>query len=488
MIDFLRKLYVYLVCGSLLVSLSSWATTDIIFDTVINGGRVLDPETEFDALANVGISNGVIQQVTTEPLKGKLAIDAQGLIVAPGFIDILTQVESAQMPSARYKATDGVTTVLSMHNGPIEVGAMYDRMEKEGALLNYGTTIGQMTIRSVLGLGDFAGGEEGRNTLATPEQVAQILEITKRGIQEGAVGVGFGLQYTPNTTEEEVFQLFQLAAMFDVASHVHIRYLGPQRPTNSVKAIHEVIANAVATGASAHIAHVNSTSPKDINLVIRLLEGAKAHGVDISADAYPWGAGGTALESAVFDKGWQDRMAIDYSDLELVTTGERLTEESFSRYRGDGKTDWVIVHFIPESTLVRAYSSPLVMVASDGSINAEGKGHPRGAGTYARFFRRYVVEDGLLTPLEAARKTSYLAALRMQKAAPSMRRKGRISVGADADIVILDYDKIRERATYAEPAQTSEGIPWVFVNGVAVVENGKLNENAKPGRAIRGAP
>jgi dihydroorotase-like cyclic amidohydrolase len=304
----------------------------------------------------------------------------------------------------------------------------------------------------------------------------------------GALGIGFGIQYVPSTTEEEVFRLFELGAQYGVPSHLHIRYLGPQRPINSVKAIHEVIATAAATGASAHVAHVNSTSPRDIDLVLDLLEGAAAHGVDVSADAYPWEAGSTGLESSVFDPGFRERMSIGYDDIELVSTGERLTEETFHRYRSDDNRDGVIVHFIPTETLRKALTSPIVMVASDGAISPEGRGHPRGAGTYARFLRQYVREWGDLSLVEAMRKTSYMAAVQLQQASPAMRRKGRLSAGADADIVVFDLAIVRERATYLEPAQTSVGIEHVWVNGVRVVRGGELVEGVAPGRAIRGAP
>ncbi len=462
------------------------AQTDVVYDVAILGGRVIDPETGFDGVANVGVLDDRIAVVTAEPLTGKQVLDATGLIVAPGFIDPLTSVGAARLPSALYKVTDGVTTVLGLHGGPVDVDGMYRAMESEEMLLNYGTNVGHGALRGAVGLS--SGDEEERAVVATAEQIDQIVELARQGIMGGALGIGFGLQYVPSTSEQEVFRLFELGARYGVPLHLHIRYLGPQRPINSVKAIQEVIATAAATGASAHIAHVNSTSPKDIDLVLALLEGAAAHGVDMSADAYPWEAGSTGLESSVFDEGFRERMSIDFEDIELVSTGERLTEQTFYSYREDEKTDGVIVHFIPTETLRKALTSPVVMVASDGAIDARGRGHPRGAGTYARFLRRYVREGGDLTLVEAMRKTSYLAAVQLEQASPAMRRKGRLSAGADADIVVFDLGTVRERATYTEPAQTSEGIRYVLVNGVLVVNDGALVEGLAPGRAIRGAP
>ena len=456
------------------------------YDVVIRGGRVVDPESGFDGTANVGIRGSRIVTVTTDAIEGTRVIDAVGLIVAPGFIDPLTQISAARMPSALYKVTDGVTTVLGLHGGPVDVAAAYEAMEMQGALLNYGTNVGHGALRSAVGLS--ASDEAGRAVPATPAQVDEIVELAGRGIMEGALGIGFGLQYVPSTGEDEVFRLFEVAARYGVPVHLHIRYLGPQRPVNSVKAVQEVIATAAATGASAQVVHVNSTSPKDIDLVLALIEGAAAHGVDVSADAYPWEAGSTGLESSVFDEGFRERMSIDYDDIEMVSNGERLTEATFHQYRNDEKRDGVIVHFIPTETLRKAFTSPVVMVGSDGSINAEGRGHPRGAGTYARFIRQYVREWGELTLVDAMRKTSYLAALQLQQASPAFRRKGRLSAGADADVVIFDLATIAERATYLEPAQTSIGVRHVLVNGVPVVRNGTVIEGLRPGRALRGAP
>ena len=456
------------------------------YDVVIRNGRVVDPETGFDGRANVGVIGGRIAAVTSQELTGARVIDASGLVVAPGFIDPLTSAGSAQLPSALYKVTDGVTTVLGLHGGPVDVAGAYETMEAEGALLNYGMNVGHGSLRQAVGLS--ASDEGARAVGATPEQIDEIVELARQGIMGGALGIGFGLQYVPSTSEHEVFRLFQLAARYGVPAHLHIRYLGPQRPVNSVKAIHEVIATAAATGASAQVVHVNSTSPRDIDLVLDLIEGAAANGVDISADAYPWEAGSTGLESSVFDPGFRERMSIDYGDIELVSNGERLTEESFHRYRNDEKRDGVIIHFIPTETLRKALTSPVVMVGSDGAINAEGLGHPRGAGTYARFLRQYVREWGDLTLLEAMTKTSYLAALQLEQASPAFRRKGRLNVGADADIVVFDLEAVAERATYAEPAQTSVGIRHVLVNGVPVVSDGELVEGVSPGRALRGAP
>jgi N-acyl-D-aspartate/D-glutamate deacylase len=213
-----------------------------------------------------------------------------------------------------------------------------------------------------------------------------------------------------------------------------------------------------------------------------MIEGARQRGLDISTEAYPYTATQTLIESAIYDEGWQERLGMTYKDLQWVATGERLTEETFARYRKSGGS--VIGHSIPEEIARLAIGHPLVMIASDGLLT-EGKGHPRGAGTFARVLGRYAREQQALTLMDAIRKMSLLPAQRLEKAVPQMRTKGRIKIGADADLAVFDPAKVTDQATFENPAQFSSGISYVLVNGVLVVRAGKLMEGVKPGVAIR---
>ena len=450
------------------------------YDLVIRGGRVIDPETKIDRVANIGIRGATIVTVTDASITGNRVIEARGRVVAPGFIDILSGGFTRE--GSRYKVTDGVTSILLMHGGPVKVAAWYDSLARGGMHVNFGTTVGHGALRLAVGATD-------RDKPATPEQQAEMVRLARRAIMEGAVGIGFGVQYTPGASEEEVLELFRLGAELGVPAHLHTRFLGPLPPENSVKGIQEVIADAAATGVSAQVVHLNSISvvQRGVETALELIAGARARGIDVMADAYPWEAGSTGLESAVFDPGWQQRMTITYSDIELVKTGERLTEATFKQYREDGKPDGVVIHFVTKGANVAALTNPLVMVGSDGGI-LDGRGHPRGAGTYAKILREYVREGRQLTLMEAIRKMTLMPAERLVKAAPVMRRKGRLSAGADADIVVFDPTRVRERATYANPAQYSEGFDYVVVNGVVVVDGGKLIDGTTAGRPIRGAP
>jgi dihydroorotase len=185
----------------------------------------------------------------------------------------------------------------------------------------------------------------------------------------------------------------------------------------------------------------------------------------------------TDLGSAVFDDGWQERMAIGYGDLQWAQTGERLTAETFAKYRKQG--GMVAIHSIPEDVVKLALANPLVMIASDGIIE-NGKGHPRAAGTYARVLGRYVREQHVLTLMDALRRMTVMPADRL-----AMKSKGRIQVGADADITVFDAGKVIDKATFDNPAQYSEGIPFVLVNGTFAVKDGAVVAGVLPGKAIR---
>ena len=450
-----------------------WAQT---YDLAITGGRVLDPANLIDDVLNIAISNGQIVKVTRKPVKANQVIDASDLVVAPGFIDILAGYPNRD-ESAIFKVTDGVTSIVSMHGGPVDVKKWYGEIEEQGSYIHYGTTVGHSSLRQAVGIED-------RNTPATAEQLATMIRLAEEAIDAGALGIGFGVQYVPGATREEVLRLFELAVGKDVPCHLHVRYLGPHPPdNNSLAAIQEVIAAATVTGASVQVVHIGSIAGRSMKTALWMIDGAREHGIDIMADVYPYTAGSTGLQSTVFDPGWQERMGgISYGDIELVKTGERLTEESFNRYR-QGKRIGVIVHFIPEEAVQLALAHPFVMVASDGVIS-DGRGHPRGAGTFSRVLGKYVRELGVVSLNEAVRKMTIMPASRLEQSDPNMRRKGRLSVDADADIVVFDPKTVIDKATFSEPAMRSEGIEYVIVAGKVVVKKGKLQERIKAGRPI----
>ena len=445
------------------------------YDLVIANGRVMDPASGLDAARNIGIKDGKIAVVSTGSLSGKTVLDVKGLVVAPGFIDLHSHGQTPE--SYRFKARDGVTTALEMEVGVSPVRPWY--AEREGhALINFGATVGHIPTRMAVlhDTGTLLPRDKGTGP-TTPAQRRQVIELLEQGLGEGALGIGLGIAYVTEATRAEIFEVFQLVSRHKQTAYVHMRSSGPVEP-GAIDSLQEVLADTAGSGASLHIVHITSTCLNETSLCLDMIEGSRKRGLDVTTEAYPYTAGMTDISSAIFAEGWQQRMGgVTYGDLQWALTGARLTAETFAQYRKTG--GMVAIHSIPESVVRTAMSNPRVMIASDGIIE-EGKGHPRAAGTCARVLGRYVREQKVMTLMDALRKMTVMPADRL-----GLSAKGRIAVGADADITVFDPAHIIDKATFEKPAQYSEGIPYVLVNGRLVVNAGKLDETSFPGRGVR---
>ena len=446
------------------------------YDIVLANGRVMDPETNLDAVRNVGIRGARIAAISEAPLDGREVVDVRGLVVTAGFIDLHSHGQTPE--NYRFKARDGVTTALEMEVGVNPVAPWYTAREGR-ALINFGATSGHIPARMAVmhDTGKLLPRDAAVNNAATEEERKRIFELVRQGLDEGALGIGLGIAYVPKTTRAEILDLFQLATERRTPIFVHVRSAGPVEP-GAIDSLQEMLADAAATGASVHIVHITSMGRRETPVLLAMIQGARRRGLDVTTEAYPYTAGMTDLSSAVFDEGWQAHLGgISYGDLQWVATGERLNADTFVTYRKRGGL--VVIHSIPEEIVRLAMASPGVMIASDGMLE-NGKGHPRGAGTYARVLGRYVREQRAVSLMEALRKMSLMPAERL-----GIQTKGRLQAGADADITVFDPERVIDRATFDHPAQYSDGIPYVLVNGVFVVKAGEVQETALPGRPLR---
>lgn len=468
---------VFLILSTLLGS-----TPQPAYDLVILNGRVIDPESKTDAIRNLGISNGVIKTISSRKLAGRTEIDARGLVVSPGFIDLHQHGQNEE--NNRFKAMDGVTTSLELEVGTRDVDAWYSEREQK-SLINYGVSIGHIGARmkamhetplSLVPSGPAA------HRAATDAEILEMQQILERGLKRGAVAVGFGIQYTPAASRWEILEMFRVAQRFDASCHVHMRHAGVKEPGSSIQALEELIAAAAITGAPLHVVHVQSTGGPATPRLLQMITEAKSRNLDITTECYPYIAGMTDIKSAIFDEGWQQVFGIDYKDLQWAATGERLTKETFDEYRKTG--GMVAVFSMTEEIVTAAIKSPMTMIASDGILE-KGKGHPRTAGTYSRILGKYVREQNALTLMDALTKITLMPAKRLERRVTSMRNKGRIRAGADADLTIFDPQVIIDKSTFQDPAKYSEGIRFVLVNGVPVVKDGQLQSDVYPGRAVR---
>ena len=491
---------------------------------VLKGGRVVDPATGFDGVADVLVSGSSVSAVGSDlqVAPGVRSIDVSGLIVGPGFVDLHSHVHS--IAGHRLQAMDGVTTALDLEAGLMPVAAAYDRAALEGRPLNFGFSASWADSRGqvLCGVHPHADllsslhllADERWQRSSTAAQIDVWVGLLGEEIADGALGVGILVGYAPRIEPGEFLAAARLAATAGVPTWTHVRELVEADPTTPIDGTSEVVIAAAETGAHMHHCHINSTSRRHIDRVLETISSAQREGSPITIEAYPYGAGATAVGAFFLDPDRLSAWGIGPSNIVLLPSGERVASEARLReVRSSAPATECIVEFLDETVaadqdlLRRSLEFPDAIVASDampvlwsgpgGShpmsdsplwpLPPGGSCHPRTAGTFCRALRMMVRETAQWTWLEAFRRCSYLPA-RTLDFAPSARGKGRLSAGADADIVVLDPAGVTDVATYTDPVRPSLGVRHLFVAGEAVVRDGALLPNAMPGRPVRGSP
>ncbi len=468
----------------------------VTYDIVLNGGRVMDPESGLDAQRNIGIIGDKIVKISDSELNGTEVIEVAGLVVAPGFVDL--HVHGMTNRAHRYQVRDGVTTALELEGGK---PFLKDWLaSKSGnSIVNFGATVPHGSIRAmamqeyshIVQAARIAIDKEG---FESPELMKIMLNMGRSGYQSlsdeniermkalileelgnGALGIGVPVGYYPGASHNEIYRVYELAAEQNVPVFSHTRGFG-------MPGIQEAIANALSSGAPLHIVHANSLSLGDIQVTLDMVASAQERGLDVTTEVYPYTAASTSIETAIFDEGWQEKLGISYGDIQWEATGERLTEETFNEFRLKGGT--VIIHMMKPEWIVAGIKDKRTMIGSDGMPYAPGA-HPRTAGTFSRVLGRYVREQQVIGLMDALKKMTIMPAKRLEAVSPMMKKKGRLQEGSDADITIFDPETIIDKADF-KGLQFSEGIPFVLVNGVFVVRDGKNVENVFPGRPVVG--
>jgi dihydroorotase len=457
----------------------------------------MDPETGLDAVRNIGIRDDRIVEISANVLKGKEVIDVSGLVVSPGFIDLHAHGQTNK--ANEFQSRDGVTTALELESGK-QFLRQWLASRQGKALINYGASAAHGFIR-VLAMEKYAKQAKEAKQIAESEgvdnprlvqffkifdqanyeslnddEMSEMFKGLEDDLEAGGLGIGVPIGYYPGATRDENFRLFKFAAEKDTVVFTHVRDI-------NIAAIQEAIANAAVNGTSLHIVHINSISLGEIDVSLALVEAAQKRGLDITTELYPYTAAATSIDSAIFDEGWQKRLGITYGDLQWEATGERLTKESFEKYRKQGGV--VIIHLMKPEWIEKGIRAPFTIIASDGMPYAPGA-HPRSAGTFSKILGFYVREKKTLSLMDALRKMTIMPARRLEKISPMMLSKGRLQVGCDADITIFDPDKIIDTATFGKDLTYSKGIAHVMVNGQFVVKNGENVPNVYPGRAVVG--
>lgn len=397
-------------------------------------------------------------------LVGVETIDVSGKVVAPGFIDILadnsTQPESTFRIFQKYKVSDGVTTALQMHGGSADCGAYYRRFGALPHLINYGVSTFVMAIRSR------AGTLEARKRLV------------EKNLEDGALGVSHSIEYQP-APYREMLEYAKLAQRYDRPLFLHLRYSSKEK---ELEGVDEAILLARESGARVHIAHLNSTGGTfQMEEALDRIRKANAEGHTVTTCVYPYSYWATYLDNNRFGPGWQQRYGISYGDLRIVGSNERLTAQSFARYRRSSKLAAVPEGTMPlNKTVDLALREDFTMIGSDGGIQFEPRAnsHPRGAGCFAT-----AVRHGLDIGLPLEKIIEKMSLLPRSVVRPYLQDRGVLEEGAFADLTVFDSETIRGRASVENPNQFSSGIELVIVNGEVAFRDGK--PASKNGIAVR---
>lgn len=490
------------------------------YDLVIQNGHIVDPDSGWDGLGNIGVTAGKIAAISKDPLDGARVIDAKGQYVAPGFIDLHAH-SMVQIAGNWMQAFDGVTTALELELGSLPVAEAYDMYLKQGGRpLNYGISSSALMARiaaienevpeTSVGwyLGSFAK-PEWQLDLATDAQLDRMLELVEQGLKEGGIGIGCNYGYAPAIGRKEYYKIAELAKKYEVPTYTHVRYMSTEEPLSSFEAIEELIELSFNPGAHMHICHLNSSSLRDIDDICELVTSAQKNGANITVESYPYGALSAPVGSQFLRQdNWRGRMGnIQSSDVEFL--GKPLDDTTMPAMQKDNPGNLIVCHFLrPETSQVDAEalaksnllpnssigsdSVPWQLISNDQLIEdgvwplPEGSyAHPRSSGCFSKFIKMYVRDQKKISLMEAIRKSSLIPAQTIEKYVPQMALKGRLKVGADADIIVFDLDKVEDKATYVNPTLTSAGMSYVIVNGTPVIDNGTLDTKARPGMPIR---
>ena len=451
---------------------------DYVYDVVITGGRVMDPASGYDELASVGLIGERIASISPNPLTGKVTIDATGKVVAPGFIDVLSYEPNPY--GVWYKLGDGVTTNLGMHGIKTPVDASQFLSAYSGANtppLHFGGAFSDQWYRDSVGV----------KSSASASQISKLADDLDAQLDEGFIGLAIDPEYAPYITYDEFAGLGKAAQQAGMPLFTHIRYSAPEpEGATSLDAIDEVLKVARETGVSLHVDHIPSMATHVMPEAIARIEAARAEGLDVTGCFYPYTFWGTYLASARFNGDWQSRFRISYGDLQLAGSSERLTAASFKKYQAQNKL--VVAYAIPQDDVDAAVKAPWTMIGSDAIPESANNNHPRGAGCFSRLLGPYVRDMGTISLMDALAKCTILPARRVEGRVPMMAKKGRLQMGADADITVFDPATIADQSSVETPAVMSSGIDTVLVMGKVAKDAGGVKKDVRNGRPITGEP
>lgn len=451
-----------------------------MYDLLIKNGLVVDFDKNELVKKDIGIKDGKVLSIEEDLEDGKKVIDATGKVVSPGFIDIHMHeevigntIDGDDYDIANKMLYMGVTTAVGGNcgNNRLQVSDFLNFVDKNGAPVNYLFYTGHNYYRNILGID--------RYKEATKEEIEKMKDYIKRDIVEnGAIGLSFGIEYSPGITYEEIIELCDAIKDYDVLLSAHYRADASQ----GVSSVEELINISKDTNLPMQISHLGSCAAMgQMREALDVIKDAIDKGIDVQADCYPYDAFSTFIGSTVFDDGCLESWNKTYNDILLTEEpykNVRCTEEIFRKVREEYPKMLAVAFVMNEEEVIEALKEPFVYVASDGLLN-RNQGHPRAAGTFPRVLGRFVREQGNLDLVDQLKKMTKLPANRLK-----LGNKGEIKVGMDADITIFDENQIIDTATFDNPTESPMGIYYVIINGEIAIDNGAISSN-RLGKSIR---
>lgn len=450
-----------------------------MYSLKIVNGKILDYEKGIETTCDIGIKDGKIVALGKCDEAAEKEIDAAGKIISPGFIDIHMHeetigntVDGDDYDIANKMLLMGVTTCVGGNcgNNRQSVEEFFEFVDNNGAPVNYLSFIGHNYLRNITGVD--------RYNSATKEEISKMRNLAKTAIENGAIGISFGLEYSPGIEYSEVIDICDCVKDKDILLSAHYR----KDAKYGIDSIKELIKVSEETGIPMQISHLGScTAYGMMKESLKVIEDAVKGGLDISADCYPYAAFSTYIGSSVFDDGCFELWNKSFDSILLTEEpykGVRCDKETFHKVRKEYPDMLAVAFVMNEEEVTLALKSPYVMVASDG-LYSKGQGHPRGAGTFPRVLGKYVREEKALSLIDALKKMTLIPAKRM-----GLNSKGQIKEGYDADLVIFNYDRIGDTADFEKPTEKPKGISHVIVDGKIAVEDNKIKAS-RLGRIIR---
>lgn len=437
--------------------------------TVINNGTLIDPKNKIFSNLNIEITDGKISRISNNVLQGDISIDAKGMIVSPGFVDLHMHEDDYNKNEDKFNIDIfdcmlkmGITTAVGGNCGigTLEPDLYLESADRLGLPVNIGLLVPHGSLREQLGITD-------KYLSTDTTSIKSMSKSAEKYLSDGCLGISFGIRYIPGMNTEEITCISNAAKTEQKVVAAHIR----DDVQNVIAASLEFINCGIKADVPIQLSHIGSMGAfGQMSQLLSLIDYYNAKGIDLSADCYPYSAFSTHLGATTYDPGFKDRYGCGFGDIEIAEgefKGRRLDESLYKILREESPELLTVAYVMKEEEVASAMVHPNVIIASDGLLN-NSQGHPRASSTFPKFLNQYVVKENKLNIYEAIKKITVDPADRMGI------KKGSLGLGDDVDIVIFDINSIKDNASFTSPMEDPDGIQYVLINGKVALKKNKI--------------